>query len=696
MSRTSFITVILTLSLLVITIVSAIGPHPDHLSDECHFVKHINVTYGNQSKGKLGQPVGYSIVLVFGLIFGLITIALVYLDQYFFRRVMNSEYFNTAGRSVRTGLTASVIVSQWTWAATILQSSTVAYKFGVSGPVWYASGATVQVILFSMIAILVKLRAPTCHTFLEIIRARWGRTAHLVFLTFALATNIIVTSLLIIGSSSVISFLTDMNINVATLLIPLGVILYTLAGGLKATFVASYFNTAVILIALVIIMFRVYVTSNQIGSPKAMWCLLKERNGFQDTTEGNLHHSYITMYSKGGLFFGLVNLVGNFGTVFIDQSYWQSAIAATPSASWKGYILGGLCWFAIPFSLASSLGLTAVALGVKFDAADVNNGLVIVDAIYRLMGKSGLFLMVFMLFMAVTSSGAAEQIAFSSICAYDIYRTYINPNCSGQRIISLSRFVILGFGILMGVFGILLHHLRVNLNFLYLAMGIFIGPAVVPVAYSITWGRASRQGAIFGSVIGLILGVSVWLLFARLRVGDTASESGWKLSVESLGKDEVMLAGNLVSIISSGIICTIISLWNPDDCDWSTTRMIPLIEDDPNAHIPFETEESLQRALRKIIIVGTALCALLIFIWPVLTLPARIFSRPYFIFWVSLSFIWGLLSCLLMVVLPLVESREGIMTVVTGGKFVARGRRCSGDGDGELNESLEDFVIEER
>lgn len=38
--------------------------------------------------------------------------------------------------------------------------------------------------------------------------------------------------------------------------------------------------------------------------------------------------------------FGIINLVGNFGTVFVDQAYWQSAIAARPSSSHKGYILG--------------------------------------------------------------------------------------------------------------------------------------------------------------------------------------------------------------------------------------------------------------------------------------------------------------------------------------------------------------------
>ena len=49
-----------------------------------------------------------------------------------------SEHFNTAGRNVGAGLTAAVIVSQWTWAATLLQSSNVGWQVGVSGPFWCA------------------------------------------------------------------------------------------------------------------------------------------------------------------------------------------------------------------------------------------------------------------------------------------------------------------------------------------------------------------------------------------------------------------------------------------------------------------------------------------------------------------------------------------------------------------------------
>ncbi len=53
----------------------------------------------------------------------------------------DSESFATAGRSIRAGLTACDIVAKWTWAATLLQSTNVAWQYGVAGPFWYAAGA---------------------------------------------------------------------------------------------------------------------------------------------------------------------------------------------------------------------------------------------------------------------------------------------------------------------------------------------------------------------------------------------------------------------------------------------------------------------------------------------------------------------------------------------------------------------------
>lgn len=58
----------------------------------------------------------------------------------------------------------------------------------------------------------------------------------------------------------------------------------------------------------------------------------------------------------------------------------QSAIAATPTAAWKGYLLGGIMWFCIPFTLSTSLGLATVALDLPVSVAEANMGLVPVAA----------------------------------------------------------------------------------------------------------------------------------------------------------------------------------------------------------------------------------------------------------------------------------------------------------------------------
>ena len=90
-------------------------------------------------------------------------------------------------------------------------SSNVAYKYGVSGPFWYASGATIQILLFGILAVEIKRKAPTAHTMLEIIRARWGNATHKVFFVFAITTNIIVCSMLLLGGAAVVNALTGMD-----------------------------------------------------------------------------------------------------------------------------------------------------------------------------------------------------------------------------------------------------------------------------------------------------------------------------------------------------------------------------------------------------------------------------------------------------------------------------------------------------
>jgi len=49
--------------------------------------------------------------------------------------------------------------------------------------------------------------------------------------------------------------------------------------------------------------------------------------------EGNKDGSYLTFQSKSGMIFLVINLIGNFGTVFNDQAYWQRCVPNASSAS---------------------------------------------------------------------------------------------------------------------------------------------------------------------------------------------------------------------------------------------------------------------------------------------------------------------------------------------------------------------------
>ena len=132
---------------------------------------------------------GYGIVLGLGLCLGLVMMLITYIMKtYAADDTESSENYMTANRRVKTGLVASAVVSSWTWAATLLQSSSVAYSYGISGPFWYASGATIQVLLFATLAIELKRVAPNAHTFMEVIRSilikqnnSWTFDCHLTF-----------------------------------------------------------------------------------------------------------------------------------------------------------------------------------------------------------------------------------------------------------------------------------------------------------------------------------------------------------------------------------------------------------------------------------------------------------------------------------------------------------------------------------
>lgn len=207
------------------------------------------------------EGVGYGLIIGLGALFAVGMSFISLMLSRLMSEVQDSEMYMTAKHSVKVGLVASAVVSSWTIAATLLSSTTGSvspagyppakiltsivcvtegYLYGVSGPYWYGAGASVQIFLFAIAAIELKRKAPLAHTFLEVVRARYGPSAHIVLMCYSLFFQIFTSVNLLVGGSTLYATVTGMSADAACFLLPLGVIIYTLFGGIKATFLTDW------------------------------------------------------------------------------------------------------------------------------------------------------------------------------------------------------------------------------------------------------------------------------------------------------------------------------------------------------------------------------------------------------------------------------------------------------------------------
>ncbi|OQD79583.1 hypothetical protein PENANT_c047G02953 [Penicillium antarcticum] len=663
---------------------------------------------------------GYGIVIGIGGIFALFMLGLTWLqNRYTTFSTHSAEEFNTASRSVKPGLISAGIVSSWTWSATLLTSSTFAYNYGVCGPMWYGAMGTLQILMFGLIAIKIKSKAPGAHTMPEIVLARHGKVAHVTYLYHGLATNMLVGACLVLGGAQVVDALTGMNVYAATFLIPAVVAAYVIAGGLRSTFIADYTHTVILFVAILVFGFLTITTSDLVGSPAKLYELLQEASE-KMPIDRNVGGSYLTFRSVGGLIFAFDLFVSSFTTVWLDQAYWQRAIASKPETSVKAYIFGGLAWYGIPFGFATIMGLGCAALtgDPRFPTypnalttAQVESGLSAPATAIALLGKGGAVLMLILLFMAVTSSTSAELIAVSSLLTFDVYKTYFRPNTSSEALVRVSHWGIVLYAIVLAVFCCILNAAGISLTWVLTVLGVIVGGAALPVGMILLWEPMSTVAAVAAPWIGFICGITVWFVTAYKRSGT--------INVATTGDTTNALAGNLASSGVGFIMAVVLTFAFPGKhADPNAQALagvaVPVKEENPSSETgagqaadkdqtpsidekmtppPISSEVvSPAPATRNELVdyleshdvepmdpvlvkrgERIALTANGVFFFgAVILVPfalfgsSYIYSKSFFTGWVVVSFIWIWMSVLICVVWPVVESWGALHGISSG------------------------------
>jgi hypothetical protein len=127
---------------------------------------------------------------------------------------------------------------------------------------------------------------------------------------------------------------------------------------------------------------------------------------------------------------------------------------------------------------------------------------------------------------------------------------------------------------------------------LFLVMGLIIGGAVFPMAFSICWTGQSKAGAIAGPISGLAAGIIAWLVTAQQYFGE--------LTIASTGHEYSTLAGNMAAIFTGLIVTVVVSVCKPQNFDWAITRAInsPPVTDLAVATPPEESQETSMEVKR--------------------------------------------------------------------------------------------------
>lgn len=169
------------------------------------------------------------------------------------------------------------------------------------------------------LGIVAKLRVPYAHTSLEIIKMRYGKYAHWLFIVLNLVNNIFGCGSMILAGAQLVTGMTGMHVIAACILIPVGgvyywspkaktyvvddadicsslVVIYTAVGGLKATFLTDFLHTTIALILLAYFSIGV-LTNEHIGGVSGLYEKVKATD---DYIEGNYMGSLLTMKSKSG------------------------------------------------------------------------------------------------------------------------------------------------------------------------------------------------------------------------------------------------------------------------------------------------------------------------------------------------------------------------------------------------------------
>ena len=420
------------------------------------------------------------------------------------KRTKSASDFYTAGGGISGFQNGMAIAGDYMSAASFLGLSGLVYLKGYDGLV-YAVGFLVgwPVILFLMAE---KLRNLGKFTFADIAAYRLAQKE--VRTLAALGSLAVVTLYLIaqmVGSGKLIQVLFGLEYEYAVILVGIMMIVYVTFGGMLATTWVQIIKAVLLLSGVTFMGFMVLSHFGFSFEALATKAVETHTLGQDIMAPGGFISDPISAISLGLALMlgtaGLPHVLMRFFTVGNAKEARKSVVYATGFIGYFYLVIAIIGLGAIVF-LNSDAGAQYFVDGKLFGG----NNMAAIHLSHVVGGNVFLGFISAVAFATILAVVSGLTLAGASAISHDLYASVINPNCTEEQEIKISKMSVIVIGFVGVILGIAFE--QQNIAFMVGLAFAIAASANFPILFlSIYWSKLTTRGAFLGGLLGLFTAV---------------------------------------------------------------------------------------------------------------------------------------------------------------------------------------------
>lgn len=402
------------------------------------------------------------------------------------KKIKNYEDFTIAGRNIPFWRNVHSISASAIGAGATMGVAGMVFADGISG-LWLGIGAALG-LLFCGIFLAKKLRESGKITVPDIMKEQYGQKVADWITVLNLFALIALTAGQVRALGTITqTFLPNLSILQACIVMGIVMITYTVLGGLVAASYTDSINMIIMIIAVMVVLPILSITNT---------------GGFAVMAE-KLPASYFDPWSSGIL--GIVGiLMWIIPTNFVSQENFLRICGAKNANEAKGATITASLMIYLPyFLMCAVIGLAGALLFPDVTNADS----ILPTMINRLTGPIlGGLLLAGLLAAVVSTSGSLLLITSVNITDNVIKRIY--PNIDEKKMVSISRICV----ICVGVVSIIIANFASSIVGIMQDVSAPYTSAILPIIIAgFFWKKATSKGAIATIIVAVVTSTVWWL-----------------------------------------------------------------------------------------------------------------------------------------------------------------------------------------